>query len=80
MFHSNLTDIPYMSPLLPWLGVTGPIRGDYAHRIINAYSLAFFDRYLNGRPAMLLDEPAGQYPEVEFESRRAPPVMDRKMN
>ncbi len=70
MFHVNLTDIPYWSPLLPWLGVTGPIDGQRAHSIINAYSLAFFDKHLLGRPQVLLDGPARQYPEVFFEKRQ----------
>ena len=69
MFHVNLTDAPYWSPLFSWLGVTGPINGRRAHRIINAYSVAFFDQHLKNRPAALLDGPAGDYPEVRFESR-----------
>ena len=36
IFHVNLTDIPYWSPLLPRLGVTGPIDAKRAHKIINA--------------------------------------------
>ena len=70
MFHLNLTDIPYWSPLLPWLGVIGPINAQRAHSIINAYSLAFFDQHLKGRPATLLDGTVKQYAEVLFESRR----------
>jgi len=70
MFHVNLTDIPYWSPLFSRLGVTGPIDGQRTHSIINAYSLAFFDRRLKGGPAALLDGPAEQYPEVLFETRR----------
>ena len=71
MFHANLTDIPYWSPLWSWLGVTGPIAGQRAHSIINAYSLAFFDRHLRRRSTALLDGPAAeQYPEVLFEARR----------
>ena len=62
MFHVNLTDIPRWSPLFPRLGVTGPIDGQRAHDIINAYSLAFFDRHLKGRPAALLDGPARTIP------------------
>ncbi len=31
-----------------------------ADRIVNAYSLAFFDRHLKGQPAALLDGPAAQ--------------------
>jgi hypothetical protein len=70
MFHINLTDIPLLSPLAARLGLSGPIGVQRAHRIVNAYSLAYFDRHLKGRPAALLDGPAAQYPDVRFESRR----------
>ena len=62
MFHVNLTDTPYWSPLLPRLGVTGPIDSEWTHSIINSYSLASFDRHLTGSPAPLLDGPATQFP------------------
>ena len=70
MFHVNLTDVPYWSPLFSRLGVTGPIDGQRAHNIINAYSLAFFDRHLLGQPGVLLNRPTEKYPEVLFETRR----------
>ena len=70
MFHVNLTDIPYWSPLLPRLGVTGPIDAKRAHNIINAYSLAFFNRHLLGRAQTLIDAPVNQYPEVIFNARK----------
>ncbi len=70
MFHVNLTDIPLWSPLLPWLGVTGPIDAQRAHHIINAYSLAFFNRHLLGRTEALIDDLANQYPEVSFNARK----------
>ena len=70
MFHANLMDIPYFSPLMSWLGVTGPIDAQRAYAIVNVYSEAFFDRHLRGRAASLLDGPASPYPEVLFESRR----------
>ena len=70
MFHTNLTDIPHWSPLFRWLGVSGPIDALRAHAIINAYSLAFFDRYLKGRSEALLEGTAIQYPEVLFETRQ----------
>jgi predicted dienelactone hydrolase len=69
-FHSNFTDIANWTPLAPQWGLAGSIDAQRAHDIINAYSLAFFDRHLLGRPAELLDGPAGQYPEAMFESRR----------
>jgi hypothetical protein len=68
-FHVNFTDVPYWSPLLSRLGVTGPINGQRAHQIINAYTLAFFDRHLLGEPAVLFNGPTEQYPEVRFETR-----------
>jgi predicted dienelactone hydrolase len=70
MFHVNLTDVPYWSPLLPRLGVTGPIDAERTHSIINSYSLAFFDRHLKGSPAPLLDRSATQFPEVLLDTRR----------
>jgi predicted dienelactone hydrolase len=69
MFHINYSDIPSWSPLLRLLGLAGPIDVQRAHSIINAYSLAFFDHELKGRPAELLDGLAEQYPEVFFERR-----------
>lgn len=69
MFHVNFTDAPYFTPLGPLLGFTGPINAQRGFDIVNAYSLAFFDQYLEGRPAALLDGPSKQYPEVIFEKR-----------
>jgi Platelet-activating factor acetylhydrolase, isoform II len=69
MFHVNFTDTPYFSPLAPQLGFAGPINAQRGFDIVNAYSLAFFDQHLEGRPAMLLDDPAKQYPEVSFDKR-----------
>ena len=71
-FHLNFTDAPHWTPLASRLSLTGPIDGQRAHEIINAYSLAFFDRHLAGRASTskLLDGPAEQYPEVLFESRK----------
>src|SRR6266540_2363280 len=69
-FHVDMTDAPLLSPLATRLGLSGPIGGQRAHRIINAYSLAFFDRHLKSQPAPLLDGPAKQYPDVLFQTRR----------
>jgi pimeloyl-ACP methyl ester carboxylesterase len=69
MFHIDLTDDNYLSPIFPYIGFSGPIGSQRAHDIINAYSLAFFDRQLKSLPEVLLDGPAKQYPEVLFETR-----------
>jgi predicted dienelactone hydrolase len=70
MFHLNFTDVPVWLPFLRQLGITGPIKAQRAHDIINAYSLAFFDRHLKGLPADLLDGPSEEYPEVRLEVHR----------
>lgn len=64
MFHVNFTDIPYWSPISRRLGVTGPINQKRAYRIINDYSLAFFDKALRDMPTALLDGRSTPYPEV----------------
>lgn len=71
MFHVNFTDGPYLTPLAPLLNppFAGPINAQRGFAIINAYSLAFFDQYLEGHPATLLAGPSKQYPEVLFSKR-----------
>src|SRR5574341_110276 len=70
MFHLNPTDVPYWSPLLPQIGMIGPIDSHRALNIVNAYSLAFFDKHLKGELSPLLDGPSEQYPEVIFETHQ----------
>ncbi|MEP7288204.1 MAG: carboxylic ester hydrolase [Chloroflexota bacterium] len=70
MFHVNFTDAPYFSPLTPQLGIAGPIDAQRGFDIVNAYSVAFFDQHLEGRPAALLDGLSKHYPEVLFETRQ----------
>jgi predicted dienelactone hydrolase len=69
MFHGNFTDIAIWTPMASLLGAAGPIDRWRAHDIVNAYTLAFFDRHVYGRPAKLLEGPAGEYPDAVFESR-----------
>jgi len=44
MFHLNLTDVPLLiyAPFGRRLGLFGPIDAHRVHRIVNAYTLAFF--------------------------------------
>jgi hypothetical protein len=66
-----------LSDFLLWPGfrdrLRAPDRGNIeparATQIVNAYSLAFFDRYLNDMEEPLLDGPSTDYPEVEIEAR-----------
>jgi hypothetical protein len=69
MFHQNFTDVPYWSPPGRLLGIVGPIAVQRGFDIVNAYSLAFFDQHLEDHPAVLLDGPTTQYPEVLLETR-----------
>lgn len=68
MFHLNFTDAPSWTPLAERLGISGPIGGARGHEIVAAYTLAFFDRFLSGEPATLLDEPP-RWGEVRVERR-----------
>lgn len=70
IFHINFTDIPYWTPLFSWIGAIGPLDKQRAFDIINAYSLAFFDRHLKGKPASLLDGSTDEFPEAVLETRR----------
>ena len=67
--HFNFTDLPLISPMLENRGITGPIDGLRGMRIVNDYTLAFFQKHLNGRNTPLLEGPSIDYPEVFFEIR-----------
>lgn len=66
LYHFNATDLPLWTPLATSIGFSGPIDVQRAHEIINAYSLAFFDKHLSGRSDPLLDNGSPAYPEVEL--------------
>jgi hypothetical protein len=66
--HYDFTDLPALSPLAHALGLKGPIRGARVQRIVNDYSLAFFDQHLLGRSSDLLEGPSPGHPEVIFDS------------
>jgi len=66
--HYNFTDIALLTPLAAPLGITGPIDGARALKMINAYSVAYFDTVLRREPAStLLIAPSPDYPEIRYE-------------
>jgi hypothetical protein len=67
MYHPDFSDGRLLSALLPERGLTGPIEGVRAQAILNAYSVAFFDRHLRNGQAPLLNGQAAHFPEVRFE-------------
>jgi pimeloyl-ACP methyl ester carboxylesterase len=70
MFHLDMTDAALLSPFVPWPGLAGPLGAGRVHRIVNAYSLALFERELRGRRPALLDGPSERFGDVVFERRR----------
>lgn len=70
MFHANISDFPYImaAPAASALGITGPADARQVHRIMNAYSLAFFDHYLKGENRPLLERPS-PWPEARLDRR-----------
>lgn len=61
----DYTDLFFTSPIVKKLSKKAiPDRRMY--QVANAYILAFFDRYLKGKEALLLEEPSDEYPEVVF--------------
>ncbi len=76
--HFNFADLSLVLPILRNTPVLGSIDGPQIERIMNAYTLAFFQKYLQAKPAPLLDGPpsAQEFPEVVFTARKssaAPP-------
>lgn len=69
--HYDYSDLPLLSPLLTRLvGAKGPINGRLVARIINEYTLAFFDTYLRERPLGLLNGES-LYKEVHFMNQKS---------
>ena len=66
--HYDYSDLPLLSPITRLVGAKGPINGRLVARIINDYTLAFFDTYLRERPSGLLNGES-PYKEVEFNTR-----------
>jgi hypothetical protein len=64
--HYDFSSLPLLSPLTTSLGLKGPIDGKLVLEIINAESVAFFDRYLRGVSGISLEGVSQAYPEVLY--------------
>ncbi|MDX8360708.1 hypothetical protein [Cytobacillus sp. IB215316] len=64
--HFDFSDVPLWSPVFSMVGFTGKIKPKKAHRIINAYTLAFFDTYLKGTKDTLLTNDDTSYKEAKL--------------
>lgn len=70
MFHIDLTDLNALSPILPYIRLSGPMGSQRAHDLINEFSLAFFDQHLKGIHKPLLHTPLHPYPDALLEHRQ----------
>ena len=64
--HYDFSSLPLLSPLTKTIGLKGPIPGDLVLEIINAESVAFFDRYLKENKGISLEGVSQRYPEVLY--------------
>ncbi len=67
MYHVNWTDAPIWSPLVRWMGLTGPGDPYRGFEQTNAFSLAFFNHYLKGELAPLLESVPANWPDLRLE-------------
>ena len=65
--HEDFTDRSLYSPIRR-LTETGTIAPQQAHDIVEAYTLQFFEHYLQGKPATLFATTRSPYKEVQFEN------------
>jgi predicted dienelactone hydrolase len=67
--HYDFSDLPALSPLAHALDLKGEIDGSRALRLINDFSLAYFNYYLKGDSNILFEELSTDYPEVIWENQ-----------
>lgn len=65
--HFDFTDLFLYSPILKFTKSFGSINGYHMIKIINDYTVSFFDKNLKGKMSPLLDGPSPNYPEVTIE-------------
>lgn len=63
-FHQSFADVALLSPMF-----AKEVSAEQSVRINREYVRSFFDRYLLGKEAPLLDGPSPRYPEVEFDPK-----------
>ena len=62
--HGSFSDFGVMSNLGRWIGALGSIDGWDMKRILDDYTLAFFDKHLKGSAEPLLDGSSPEHPAV----------------
>ena len=64
--HVDFIDFTVFSPVLKYFGISGKVDDQKMLKIMNFYTLAFFNKYLKGIDSPLLDGPSPDFPEVIF--------------
>jgi hypothetical protein len=75
--HGNFLDANLVLPSLKYIGILGSVDSRQMERILNAYTLAFFQKYLEGKRSALLGgpPPPGLYPEVVLRASKTPTAV-----
>ena len=68
--HASFGDFILFGRLITAANDPAEIAPERMIQIQKVFSLAFFDRYLKGLDAPLLDDPAAEFPELLFRARR----------
>ena len=71
--HLNFSDVSLILPSFKNTRLLGSISAQEMERIMSAYTLAFFRKYLQGKSAPLLEgpPPAAKFPDVVFTAHKA---------
>jgi predicted dienelactone hydrolase len=67
--HLNFTDLSIWSPVMKHMSAFGKIDGEKMLKIMNAYTVAFFNKHLKGIDSPLLNGPSPDFPEVILKAR-----------
>ena len=72
--HENYSDTPLQSPLrrLTGSGEIDPRRG---MKIVTAYTIAFFEKWMNHSAEPLIDHPSGEFPEARLITFASPTTL-----
>lgn len=69
--HPDFSELPLLTPGLSLVGLRGKINPRLQMKIVNDYTLAFFDHFLKSQPVPpLLKQATSPYPQVKFEARQ----------
>lgn len=68
--HGSYSDFGVMTRIGAWTGALGTVDGWAMKKILDDYTLAFFNKHVKGTEGPLLDGPSAEHPDViKFDSR-----------